>query len=189
MNLFLLQLLNRASLKFTGNLRRSIYVSLLTRLIPVTEQDYRFATTDYVVDAVSLPDVDSEFAYPATNRAMVAKVAIFDMLNAGQDRGFGVLVTRPFGLLVEEFGVKDFHTFNVSYKRQGVKLEREEGCIPDLGWMLSEAGFAGFGEIFGIAGERLMAGWRILLAAGERADCLKQDLQDFGGFSGLQANG
>ena len=75
---------------------------------------------------------------------MVAKVAILDRLNAGQDRGFGVLVTQPFELLVEEFGVKDFHTFSVSYKRQGGKLEREEGCIPDLGWMLSEAGFAGF---------------------------------------------
>ena len=97
----------------------------MTRLIPATEQDYRFATTDYVVDTVTLPDVDSEFAYPATNRAMVAKVAILDTLNAGQDRGFGVLVTQPFGLLVEEFGVKDFHTFSVSYKRQKAKLGRE----------------------------------------------------------------
>ena len=104
----------------------------MTRLIPATEQDYHFATTDYVVDAVSLPDVDSEFAYPATNRAVVAKVAILDTLNAGQDWGFGVLVTRLFELLFEEFGVKDFHTFNVSYKRQGVKLEREEGCIPEF---------------------------------------------------------
>ena len=190
MNLFLLQLLYRASFKFTGNLLRPIYVSLLTRLIAATEQDYRFATTDYVVDAVSLPDVDSEFAYPATNRAMVAKVAILDRLNAGQDRGFGLLVTQPFELLVEEFGVKDgsirlvsglirdggnfLDTFRgVSYKRQ----------------KLSEAGFAGLGGIFGIAGERLMAGWRILFCGGERADCLKQDLQDFGGFSGLQANG
>ena len=55
--------------------------------------------------------------------------------------------------------------------------------------MLSEAGFAGFWGIFGIAGIRLMSGRRILLAAGERADCLKQDLQDFGGFSGLRASG
>ena len=86
---------------------------------------------NYVVDAVTLPDVDSEFAYPATNRAMVAKVAIFDRLNAGQDRGFGVLVTRLFEPLFEEFGVKDFHTFSVSYKRQA-KLGREEGCIPDF---------------------------------------------------------
>ena len=125
MNLFLLQLLNRASFKFTGNLLRPIYVSLLTRLIPATEQDYHFATTDYVVDTVTLPDVDSEFAYPATNRAMVAKVAILDTLNAGQDRGFGLLVTQPFELLVEEFGVKDFHTFSVSYKRQKAKLGRE----------------------------------------------------------------
>ena len=54
---------------------------------------------------------------------------------------------------------------------------------------LSEAGFAGFWEIFGIAGERLMVGRRIPFVAGERADCLKQDLQDFGGFSGLRANG
>ena len=69
--------------------------------------------------------MDSEFAYPATNRAMVAKVAIFDTLNAGQDRGFGVLVTQPFELLFEEFGVKGFHTLSVSYKRQGVKLGRE----------------------------------------------------------------
>ena len=68
--------------------------------------------------------MDSEFAYPATNLAMVAKVAIFDRLNAGQDCGFGVLVAQLCGLLFEEFGVKDFHTFNVSYKRQGVKLER-----------------------------------------------------------------
>ena len=99
---------------------------------------------------------------------MVAKVVILDTLNAGQDWGFGVLVTRLFELLVEEFGVKDFHTFNVSYKRQGVKLEREEGGIPDLGWMLSEAGFAGFWGIFGIAGERLMVGRRVFFAAGER---------------------
>ena len=106
-------------------------------------------------------------AYPATNRAMVAKVIILDTLNAGQDRGFGLLVTQPFELLVEEFGVKDFHTFNVSYKRQGVKLEREEGGIPDLGWMLSEAGFAGFWGIFGIAGERLMVGRRVFFAAGK----------------------
>ena len=96
----------------------------MTRLIAATEQDYHFATTNYVVDAVTLPDVDSEFAYPATNRAVVAKVAILDTLNAGQDRGFGVLVAQPFELLVEEFGVKDFHTFSVSYKRQGGKLER-----------------------------------------------------------------
>ena len=98
---------------------------------------------------------------------MVAKVVILDTLNAGQDRGFGLLVTQPFELLVEEFGVKDFHTFNVSYKRQGVKLEREEGGIPDLGWMLSEAGFAGFGGIFRIAGERLMVGRRVFFAAGK----------------------
>ena len=114
--------------------------------------------------------MDSEFAYPATNRAVVAKVAIFDTLNAGQDRGFGLLVTQSFEPLFEEFGVKDFHTFSVSYKRQKVKLEREEGCIPELGWMLSEAGFAGFGGIFGMAGERLMAGWRIFFAAGGKAD-------------------
>ena len=84
-----------------------------------------------------------------------------------------MLVTRLFELLFEEFGVKDFHTFSVSYKRQGVKLEREEGCIPDLGWMLSEAGFAGFGGIFGIAGERLMVGQRDLFCGGgaERAGC------------------
>ena len=63
---------------------------------------------------------------------MVAKVAIFDRLNAGQDRGFGLLVAQLCGLLVEEFGVKDFHTFSVSYKRQKGKLEREEGCIPDF---------------------------------------------------------
>ena len=55
--------------------------------------------------------------------------------------------------------------------------------------MLSEAGFAGFWGIFGIAGERLMVGRRVFFAAGERADCLKQDLQDFGGFSGLRASG
>ena len=79
--------------------------------------------------------MDSELAYPATNRAMVAKVAIFDTLNAGQDRGFGLLVTQPFELLVEEFGVKDFHTFSVSYKRQEVKLERELGLQV---WTLSE---------------------------------------------------
>ena len=30
-----------------------------------------------------------------------------------------------------------------------------------------------------------MVGRRILLAAGERADCLKQDLQDFGGIFGI----
>ena len=125
MNLFLLQLLYRASFKFTGDLLRPIYVSLLTRLIPATEQVYHFATTDYVVDAVSLPDVDSEFAYPATNRAMVAKVAILDRLNAGQDCGFGVLVAQLCGLLFEEFSVNDFHTFSVSYKRQKAKLGRE----------------------------------------------------------------
>ena len=98
---------------------------------------------------------------------MVAKVAIFDTLNAGQDRGFGVLVTRPFELLFEEFGVKDFHTFNVSYKRQGVKLEREEGLPQIFVWTLSEAGFAGFWGIFGIAGERLMVGRRVFFAAGK----------------------
>ena len=139
----------------------------MTRLVPATEQDYRFATTDYVVDTVTLPDVDSEFGYPATNRAMVAKVAIFDTLNAGQDRGFGVLVTRPSEPLTEEFSVKDFHSLVVSYKRQGVKLEREEGGIPELGWMLSEAGFAGFWGIFRIAGERLMVGRRVFFAAGK----------------------
>ena len=46
-------------------------------------------------------------------------------------------------------------------------MEREEGCIPELGWMLSEAGFAGFGGIFGIAGERLMVGRRVFFAAGK----------------------
>ena len=30
-----------------------------------------------------------------------------------------------------------------------------------------------------------MAGRRILFAVGERADCLKQDLQDFGGIFGI----
>ena len=41
-----------------------------------------------------------------------------------------------------------------------------------------------------MAGERLMAGWRIFFAAGGNGGCcLKQDLQDFGGFSGLRANG
>ena len=70
--------------------------------------------------------------YPGTNRAVVAKVAIFDTLNAGQDRGFGLLVAQLFELLVEEFGVKGFHTFIVSYKRQKAKLGREEGCIPEF---------------------------------------------------------
>ena len=55
------------SFKFTGNLLRSIYVSLLTRLVPATKQDYHFSTTDNVIDAVSLPDVNSEFVYPAAN--------------------------------------------------------------------------------------------------------------------------
>ena len=36
-----------------------------------------------------------------------------------------------------------------------------------------------------MAGDRLMAGRRILFAVGERADCLKQDLQDFGGIFGI----
>ena len=36
---------------------------------------------------------------------------------------------------------------------------------------LSEAGFAGFSGIFGIAGDRLMAGRRILLGSVGRADC------------------
>ena len=43
--------------------------------------------------------MDSELAYPATNLAMVAKVAIFDRLNAGQDRGFDVLVMQLLGYL------------------------------------------------------------------------------------------
>ena len=43
--------------------------------------------------------MDSEFAYPATNRAVVAKVAIFDTFNAGQDRGFSLLVMQLLGYL------------------------------------------------------------------------------------------
>ena len=67
--------------------------------------------------------------------------------------------------------------------------EESRGASQNFGWTLSEAGFAGFWEIFGIAGERLMVGRRVFFAAGERADCLKQDLQDFGRFSGLRASG
>ena len=113
---------------------------------------------------------------------MVAKVAIFDTLNAGQDRGFGVLVTQPFELLVEEFGVKDFHTFSVSYKRQKVKLEREEGCIPELGWMLSEAGFAGFWGDFRDCG-RAVDGWAAGLFCGGGKGGLSE--AGFAGFWGI----
>ena len=66
-----------------------------------------------------------------------------------------MLVTRLFELLVEEFGVKDFHTFSVSYKRQKAKLGKRGGVHP-----------------------RILGG-----------RCLKQDLQDLGGFSGLRAIG
>ena len=52
---------------------------------------------------------------------------------------------------------------------------------------LSEAGFAGFWGIFGIAGERLMVGRRVFFAAGggKGGCCLKQDLQDFGRIFGI----
>ena len=95
---------------------------MLTRFIAATEKDHHFATTDHVVDAVTLTDVGSEFAYPATNRAVVAKVTIFDTLNAGQDCGLGLQVTRSFEPLLKEFSVNDFHTPIVSYKRHGVNL-------------------------------------------------------------------
>ena len=64
---------------------------------------------------------------------MVAKVVIFDTLNAGQDRGFGLLVAQPFELLVEEFGVKDFHTFSVSYKRQKGQAGKRGGVHLRIG--------------------------------------------------------
>ena len=87
----------------------------------------------------------------------------------------------------------------------------QPGSVPDFLWTLSEAGFTGLLGIFRIAGERLLPVWRILFESGERADCrgtiiwdaprslglcqilggrcLKQDLQDYWGFSGLQAVG
>ena len=119
----MLQLLYGACFEFSSKLLRSCYVSLLTRFIAATEKDHHFATTDHVVDTVSLSYVDSEFAYPATNRAVVAKVAIFDTLNAGQDCGFGLQVAQSFEPLLKELGVDEFHTSIVSYRRHGVKLE------------------------------------------------------------------
>ena len=87
----------------------------------------------------------------------------------------------------------------------------QPGSVPDFLWTLSEAGFTGLLGIFRIAGERLLPVWRILFKSGERADCrgtinwdarrslglsriscsrcLKQDLQEYWGFSGLQAIG
>ena len=104
----MLQLLCGAAFKVTGNLLRSCYVSLLTRLVVATKQDYYSGTADHVVDTVTLPDVDSEFAYPASNRAVVAKVALFDTLDAGQDCDFGLQVTQSSEPLLKEFGGYDF---------------------------------------------------------------------------------
>ena len=85
------------------------------------------------------------------------------------------------------------------------------GVSQVFGEGLSEAGFTGLLGIFRIAGSRLMSVERILFAWSERGDCggiifwdarlslglsriscgrcLKQDLQDYWGFSGLQAIG
>ena len=71
------------------------------------------------------------------------------------------------GLLVEEFGVKDFYTFNVSYKRQGVKLERERRGASQIWGGCCLKQFAGFGGIFGIAAERLMVGGGSFLRRGK----------------------
>ena len=77
-----------------------------------------------------------------------------------------MLVAQPVKLLVEEFGGKGFHISIVSYKRQGVKLEGEEGASQIWGGCCLKQDLG----IFRIAGERLMAGWRILFAVGEWAD-------------------
>lgn len=66
--------------------------------------------------------MDSKFAYPSSNRAMVTKIALLDTLNTDQDHCFGPLVTELSEPFLEVSGINDFYAGIVSYKRQAIKL-------------------------------------------------------------------
>ena len=73
------------TLDFTRHLLSASYISLLARFVATAEQNNHSLSSNSVVDAIALTDINAEFADASADRPMVAEIALFNSVDSDYD--------------------------------------------------------------------------------------------------------